>query len=147
MLRLRLWMAALAALALLLAPVPARAGADLVALINAARAAAGVAPVTLDPVLTAAAEAKARDMIAHGYFGHRSPVYGTPGQLVRRFGSRYSAVAENLAGGTDAALAHARFMDSPAHRRNILAPQYRQVGVAVVPGGPYGGMIVELFGG
>lgn len=148
MARLQRWVLLLvAAVSLVVLPAPsARAEMPgLVELINAERARAGVAPVTVDPLLAQAAQLKAQDMIERGYFGHNSPAYGTPGQLVRALGAPFGHVAENLASGTDIAAAHAQLMGSPSHRHNLLNPEFTAVGVAVVPGGPYGAMMVELF--
>lgn len=36
-------------------------------------------------------------------------------------------------------------MKSPAHRGNILNDEFTRIGIAVVRGGPYGLMIVEVF--
>lgn len=36
-------------------------------------------------------------------------------------------------------------MASPTHRANILDAKYQRVGIAVVHGGIYGYMIVEIF--
>lgn len=123
------------------------AEAELLDLLNAERRRAGLEPLVLDPALTTAARLKAQDEIDQGYFGHESPTYGSPANLLRLVGARYAASGENLAAGLDTAGAHARFMGSPQHRANILDPRFRAVGIGVVPGGPYGAMIVELFAG
>jgi len=114
-------------------------------LINEARAEAGLSPVILDETLSRVARTHAREMIDRGYFGHISPTHGSPGRRVREAGLSFSFVGENLAGHTSVTASHRALLASAAHRRNILHPEVEWVGLAYVRGGPYGGIIVELF--
>ena len=120
-------------------------GMQLVNLVNAERQRHGISPLVYDPVLASVAEAHARDMIGRGYFGHISPRGTTPAGRVGRAGLRFSALGENLAGDTSVTDAHRLLVASPPHRANLLNAAYTRMGVAVVEGGPYGLMIVELF--
>lgn len=117
----------------------------LVQLINEARKAAGLDPVAPDPALCLVARAHAEEMIRDGYFGHVSKMTGTPADRVRKAGVKFRAVFENLAGHPSASVAEDALMKSPGHRRNILRAGVTEVGVAYVAGGPYGGMVVEIF--
>ena|SRR5690606_25562488 len=117
----------------------------LLELINEARAEAGLSPVILDETLSRVARTHAREMIDRGYFGHISPTHGSPGRRVREAGLSFSFVGENLAGHTSVTASHRALLASAAHRRNILHPEVEWVGLAYVRGGPYGGIIVELF--
>src|SRR3989344_2958680 len=65
-----------------LMPVPAELStittARIVQLTNAERAEAGLPALTLNAALSAAAAAKAKDMLEHDYFAHISPAGVTP---------------------------------------------------------------------
>src|SRR5512146_777130 len=69
----------------------------LVALTNQDRAAQGLAGVTEDPMLDAAAQAAANDMAAKGYFAHTSPDGKDPWFWLDQAGYRYSYAGQNLA--------------------------------------------------
>ncbi|MCR4397351.1 MAG: CAP domain-containing protein [Firmicutes bacterium] len=124
---------------------PTEAQNLLVRLINMERTARGAPPLVLDADLCEAARRHAEDMIASGYFGHRSPTLGTLASRLGRLGIPFRKAGENLAGHTSVAGAHKMLMDSGVHRGNILDPEFNRLGVAVVTGGPYGAMIVEVF--
>ncbi len=119
--------------------------ARLFALINSARTNEGVRPVVIDMKLVEIAHIKAQDMIDNNYFGHFSPTYGSPGQMLRKFGVSFRSAGENLAKAGDVSKAHLLFLTSTqGHREIMLNPNYNKVGVAVVPRGSYV-LVVELF--
>ncbi|GMU74266.1 MAG: hypothetical protein AMXMBFR44_4630 [Candidatus Campbellbacteria bacterium] len=103
---------------------------------NKHRALFSLPPLSFNAKLAAAADAKARDMIARQYFEHESPDGIGPDGLADAAGYDYLAVGENLALGNyeDDAELVAAWMDSPGHRENILGTQYTEIGVAVVEG-------------
>lgn len=101
----------------------------IVRVMNAVRAANGVAPLRVGPALTRAARAHSLDMARRGYFEHGAFV-----QRLRRFGVRAPYIAENLATGTTPISARAivrLWIESPPHRRNLLDPGFRRIGVGV----------------
>ena len=129
------------------ADILTRDEARMLALVNQARAQSGLAPLAGDPELIRLARLKARDMVERGYFGHQSPTYGSPFDLLRSTGISYRHAGENLAGAPDVETAHTNLMASPGHRANILNPNYTRVGIGVVEGGPCGKVFVQLFVG
>lgn len=107
----------------------------LIALTNQDRAAGGILGVTEDSLLGAAAQAKADDMAAHGYFSHVSPDGKTPWYWLNQAGYSYSYAGENLAVNfTDSKNVEMAWMESPTHRANIEKPQYTKVGIGVANG-------------
>lgn len=124
---------------------PDRDVAALLALINAERAQAGLAPVVLSRELSGAAVGHARDMIDNDFFAHNSPTTGTPAHRAMQAGVAFTKLGENLCGNQSVAAAHQMLMASPTHKANILDPKYDKVGLAVVHGSKYGLMIVEMF--
>jgi len=113
--------------------------------INSVRAENGLEGLAFSPGLFASALLHDQQMVGTGYFGHQGPdgsdfatrIEGTypPGN------SLYYAIGENLfwsQGGVSGALLVSRWMKSAEHRKNLLNPNWRQVGVAVltVPAAP-----------
>jgi uncharacterized protein YkwD len=94
------------------------------------RSFAAAPALTLEPRLSEAASAHARDMLARHYFDHRDPAGHTPADRVRAHGYRYVIVGENIASGaTDAREAVQGWLDSPGHCENIMDPRFTQLGV------------------
>lgn len=113
--------------------------------INAARQAAGVAPLALDPRLTKIARTFARDMLARRYFGHYSPEGTSLADRLQRARLEYTCAGENLAFNQDEARAQDGLLNSPAHRAAELDPRYRKVGIGVVGASVYGAVFVQEF--
>ena len=91
-----------------------------------------------------------------GYFEHESRDGSAFWKRVQRFYGAGSygtwSVGENLlwsSGGVDASRALELWMESPAHRANILTPRWREVGLSAVTvaGAPgvYGGRDVVII--
>ncbi|WP_233498452.1 CAP domain-containing protein [Blastococcus sp. TF02A-26] len=118
--------------------------AQVLALVNQQRAAAGCAAVTADAGLAAVARAHSADMRDRGFFDHTNPDRQDPFDRAAAAGS--SARAENIARGqADAAAVMQAWMTSPGHRANILNCGLTRLGVGVAdgPGGPWW---TQLFG-
>ncbi|MCL2611041.1 MAG: SafA/ExsA family spore coat assembly protein [Defluviitaleaceae bacterium] len=105
---------------------------EVVRLVNAERARAGLRPLAENWEVSRVARFKSQDFINRNYFAHDSPIYGTPFQMLRSFGIQFSSAGENIAQGqrTPAAVMSA-WMNSPGHRANILNPSFNQIGVGV----------------
>ncbi|MQR97439.1 CAP domain-containing protein [Fictibacillus phosphorivorans] len=132
----------------------AEAGAELTAqeqqmlnLVNQEREKQGLPALKADPELTKVARVKAKDMIDNNYFDHNSPTYGSPFDMMKKFGVDYNTAGENLAGNSSVDGAHTSLMNSQGHRENILKSEYTSVGIGVVDGGQYGKMFVQMFKG
>lgn len=124
--------------------------ANVTALMNAYRADAGLPPLYIDPSLTAAAEARMRDMADGEWWGHHAPD-GTPPFAFIPVEYDYAFAAENLAAGFETAgLLVSSWMESAGHRANIMGVQYADCGIAILEGstkGPaMGKSVVVLFG-
>ncbi len=115
--------------------------------VNAERVRRGLEPLARDENLDRLAQAKARHMAARGYFGHTDPDGVTFEERFRAARLSFSCAAENLAFDQDERRAHAAFMHSPEHRANVLDPEERRLGVAVVTVGDGETFYVEEFSG
>lgn len=106
-------------------------------LVNADRKAAGLPALEWDWELANVARAHSLDMATHGFFSHRSPTTGQAADRIFKAGLGASATAENLAKDFDVVAAQTHLMQSPGHRKNILATEYDCIGVGVVELGGY----------
>ncbi|MBO8127800.1 MAG: hypothetical protein H0Z39_01160 [Peptococcaceae bacterium] len=116
-------------------------------LVNQERAKRGLAPLQVDPELVKLARLKAQDMVDKGYFAHYSPTYGSPFDMMRKFGVSYRYAGENLSGAPTVERAHTGLMNSPGHRANILSKNYTRAGIGVIEGSRYGKIWVQMFTG
>ena len=103
---------------------------EVIRLVNAERARAGLQPLRQNWELCRVARYKSQDFIDKKYFSHQSPTYGSPFDMMEAFGIRFSAGGENIAKGqpTPDAVMNA-WMNSAGHRTNILSPSYQEIGV------------------
>lgn len=101
-------------------------------LVNKERTSRGLSPLTLDSNLCDVATKKAQDMATKNYFDHTSPTYGSPFDMMSRFGVSYRTAGENIAKGqkTPEEVMNA-WMNSPGHRANILNPDFTKLGLGV----------------
>lgn len=103
-------------------------------LINQERTSRGLDPLTDNSQLDQAALSKSADMISRKYFEHYA--YGlSPWDFIKNQNYDYLYAGENLAMDfqTSEAMVSA-WMNSPMHRKNILNPDYTEMGVGVVKG-------------
>jgi uncharacterized protein YkwD len=122
--------------------------ATMLCLIDRVRVRFGIPPLRFNRDLFRSATGHSNDMVRHRYFSH----YGSGGSTltgrVRRAGYLSGAgfyfVGENIGGGPGRRFGSPvqvfrSWMHSPPHRANILDPRFRDFGVGVSRGYPYGG--------
>lgn len=124
--------------------------AILVDLANDDRVSNDLAILKTNPVLVAAAQAKANDMAVRGYFAHVSPEGVDPWHWFKEAGYSFEYAGENLAiDFADSADVERAWMNSPTHRENILNEHYTEIGIATAQG-TYEGrpttFVVQEFG-
>ncbi len=110
------------------------AEAGLLASVNTTRAAHGLARLSLDRSLVRAARSHSLDMLRRDYFAH-----GSFFSRMLSFNARGPVVGENLAWGAGSFASPAtvirEWLRSPEHRRNLLRPGYRRIGIGAAIGG------------
>lgn len=109
-------------------------------LANRDRAAEGLVPMSVDPLLSQAAQSHAEDMLRRNYFDHYSPEGRSPADRLAAAG-RQGYPAENIAIAQDGRSRRiqartleslqSRWMESAAHRRNLMNPNYERFGYGV----------------
>jgi uncharacterized protein YkwD len=90
-------------------------------LTNRARSNNDVRTMRLDPQLSMVASRHSDRMASRGVLYHSADL----GQVV----TRWSTLGENVGTGPSVKSLHRAFMDSPAHRENVLYPSFRHFGV------------------
>jgi uncharacterized YkwD family protein len=118
---------------------------EVVTLTNNERAKYGLKPLEVDIKLSEVARMKSTDMKQNGYFSHTSPTYGSPFDMMRKFGVQYRAAGENIAMGqrSPQEVVNA-WMNSEGHRKNILNPNFTHIGVGHVSGNYWTQMFIGI---
>lgn len=99
--------------------------AEVLSLVNAERARIGVAPLRLADDLQAASDIRAREVVRN--FSHTRPNGSDCFTVMRNKGR---TCGENIAAGHAAARETVeQWMNSSGHRKNILNPNFRELGV------------------
>lgn len=122
----------------------------LIQLTNTERKINGRSMLRVNTKLAKAAEKKANDIMARGYFSHTTPEGKPFYQWIQEANYTYKSAGENLAisfiSNEDATAA---WMKSTTHRENILDPHYTDIGIAVAIGefeGKTTAVAVQMFG-
>lgn len=116
--------------------------AKVLELVNQERAKAGVAPLVINNKLSKMAQIKAEDIFEHNYWGHTSPIYGSPSEMAKAFGITNKGCGENLCWYADTPEeAVTSWMGSEGHKANILNPKYTQIGLGVYASKQYGSKV------
>lgn len=119
---------------------------------NSERAKFGENNLTINSELTAAAQAKANNMVQLNYWSHVTPSGEQPWQFDTDAGYQYQSAGENLAYGFgSSAEVMSAWMASTEHRDNILDGNYQNVGFGIANSPNYQGhgpatLIVAEYG-
>jgi hypothetical protein len=122
----------------------------MVAETNVDRAGQSLAELTVNPLLEEAARQKAHDMAEKGYFSHVGPEGEQPWVWLKGVGYYYLSAGENLAiNFTDSKDVTDAWMNSPAHRANMLSGNFTEIGIGTAEGvykGKETTFVVQFFG-
>lgn len=120
------------------------AAAEILSLVNAERARAGLAPLTLNAEVSRAAAIRANEIQAS--FSHTRPDGKSFSTVLTEAGISYRASGENIAyGQTTAEKVMSDWMNSSGHRANILNSGYTELGVGHVKDASGTDYWVQLF--
>lgn len=119
---------------------------------NAQRTAVGAGSLAINSALTSAAQTKANDMAARNYWSHNTPDGQAPWYFINNAGYKYLKAGENLAYGfSTSADTITGWMNSPAHKDNMLDTSYTEVGFGFVDSPDYNSngqetIVVAMYG-
>jgi len=108
---------------------------EMVRLVNAERAKAGLAPLTVDERLTRIAREHSQLQATKHAISHQFPGEPDVRHRISPTGLRFNYSGENVAFDVDPPSAHRELMNSPPHRANILRPEFNAIGIGVVHAG------------
>jgi hypothetical protein len=108
------------------------AEAQITALVNRERAAAGLGALKPDIRLGEAARKHAVEMVKHKALSHQFEGEQGVATRIAATGIRFDASGENVAFAGSAETAHTSLMNSPPHRANILDSKFTGLGVAAL---------------
>src|SRR3989344_404826 len=118
--------------------------------VNADRATIGTTTLRVHPKLSAAAQAKAEDMIARDYFAHLGPDGEKPWVWLNGVGYVFSGAGENLAVDfADSKALITAWLNSPSHKKNVENGYFTDIGIGVASGefqGRQTNMVVMFVG-
>lgn len=120
-------------------------GSRILQLANAERAKVGAKPLKSNTDLNKLATMKSQDIVEKNYFSHQSPTYGSPFDMMKTYGVSYMYAGENLAIDQDADQAHTAWMNSEGHRKNLLNPDFTEVGIGLYPKGNGSYAYTQMF--
>jgi uncharacterized protein YkwD len=104
-------------------------------IVNQERHRAGLSPLRLHSRLTATAQAHSNDMARHNFMSHTGSDGSSFADRMKRHGYNFRTGAENVAAGQSSAQhVMESWMNSSRHRKNILGPNYRDIGIAYAGG-------------
>ncbi len=119
---------------------------EVLGFINEVRLEAGMNPLPWSEELAVVAALHAEEMYRDGYLSHVSLVTGRVTDRVAAAGIGLVSVAENIGLAATTRAVHEEMVDSVPHRARMISGAVDRVGVATVAG-PYGIIVVEVFGG
>ncbi len=115
----------------------ARIAAEMLSRVNDVRRRAGLQPLAPNPLLDRISQEHADDMLVRSYSGHRTPEGLGPSERARAGGYR-AGIGENLVEQRfSVEEAFEAWLGSPGHRKNILEPGCREMGLGLAVGAGY----------
>lgn len=106
---------------------------EVIRLVNIERQKIGLVSLVESKSLSNVARYKSKDMITYNYFSHESPTYGSPFNMIKKFGITYKYAGENLAAGQPTPESVViSWMNSPSHKQNILNENFTKIGIGYI---------------
>lgn len=114
-------------------------------LLNARRAKAGVGPLRIDSTLQKVAQARSDKIVSTNTFSHQLPDLGSPFDTMKTFGVTYTSAGENIAGNQSVQAAETALENDPPHLENIINGSFNCVGIGITTSSQYGYVFVQDF--
>ncbi len=112
-------------------------------LVNKSREEEGLKPLQFDADLVKIARLKAKDMKDNNYFSHTSKYYGTPFDMMKKYGVKFTTAGENIAGNQSAEKVVKAWLKEDGN--NIYNDKFTYTGIGIAESPTYGKLFVQLF--
>lgn len=112
-------------------------------LVNKARSEKGLKALVFDGDLVKVARLKANDMKTNNYFSHTSTLYGTPFDMMKKYGVKFNVAGENIAGNQSIEKAVKAWLDESSN--NVFSSKFTHTGIGIVDSPIYGKIFVQMF--
>lgn len=119
--------------------------AEMLHLVNQERQMAGAAPLVLSLSMQNVARSYSKNMLLEKYFAHVDAQGKDAADRLTEGGVRFLIAGENLAYAPSITIAHDGLMNSAGHKRNILDPEFKRIGIGVIDAGVWGKMFTQVF--
>lgn len=119
--------------------------AAMIQLLNEERSKQNLPQLSSSLSLQEVARSYSKRMLLGKYFSHIDPDGNDVGDRLSEQEILFLIAGENLAYAPDVTIAHAGLMNSEGHRKNILDPSFRRVGVGIIDAGIFGKMFTQIF--
>jgi len=114
-------------------------------LVNKERQKQGLTELELDSSIQKVARNYALFMFKNGYISHQDPEGKMASDRLKAGGINFFMSGENIALSENTERAFQGLMASPSHKKNILFPFFRKIGIGAVDGGEFGMLFVQDF--
>ncbi|PYG87976.1 putative YkwD family protein [Ruminiclostridium sufflavum DSM 19573] len=111
--------------------------------VNKERKGKGLKALEFDAELVKIARLKANDMKDNNYFSHTSKLYGSPFDMMKKYGIKFSAAGENIAGNQNFEKAVKAWLKD--NENNLFNEKFTHTGIGVVDSPAYGKIFVQMF--
>ncbi|MDF2985709.1 MAG: putative protein with domain [Eubacterium sp.] len=116
---------------------------SLLDMVNKFRKEQGLKALQFDAQLVKIARLKAKDMKENNYFSHTSKYYGTPFDMMKKNGVKFSTAGENIAGNQSVEKVVKAWVKENSN--NIYNDKFTYTGIGIVDSPTYGKLFVQLF--
>ncbi len=116
---------------------------SLLDMVNKFRKEQGLKVLQFDAQLVKIARLKAKDMKENNYFSHTSKSYGTPFDMMKKNGVKFSTAGENIAGNQSVEKVVKAW--EKENSNNIYNDKFTHTGIGIVDSPTYGKLFVQLF--
>ncbi len=116
---------------------------SLLDMVNKFRKEQGLKVLQFDAQLVKIARLKVKDMKENNYFSHTSKFYGTPFDMMKKNGVKFSTAGENIAGNQSVEKVVKAWVKENSN--NIYNDKFTHTGIGIVDSPTYGKLFVQLF--
>lgn len=108
---------------------------EILGLTNDYRTSQGLKPLTLNDQLNKSSLAHTQDLTTNNYWAHNNPNGKTWDSFIKDSGYPYKYAGENIANGfRDTGSMMQSWKNSPTHNKNLVNPNYTDIGISIVQG-------------